>query len=209
VRVLIQWNTTDYSLVFVETGLPAGASWTVTVNGTVHTAAAAEFALEVGNGSYAFALQPIPGWTTPTYSGEITVLDGPTTQVFPWTQVVYPVTVRETGLPPKESWSVTLDGISRNGSSGSASFELPNGTYKFSVTLPAGYAANATSGPVRVEGAPALVVLTVLAEGLNGALAHGTLSTSQVLEVVAVAVLVVGAGILWVRDRRNRGPPTP
>jgi len=209
VRVLIQWNTTDYSLVFVETGLPAGASWTVTVNGTVRTATAAEFALEVGNGSYAFALQPIPGWTTPTYSGEITVLDGPTTQVFPWTQVVYPVTVRETGLPPKESWSVTLDGISRNGSSGSASFELPNGTYTFSVTLPAGYAANATSGPVRVEGAPALVVLTVLAEGLNGALAHGTLSTSQVLEVVAVAVLVVGAGILWVRDRRNRGPPTP
>jgi hypothetical protein len=69
-------GTADFPVVFNETGLPTGTSWTVTLNGTLESSTTATITFEEPNGSYLFTVQPVSGYST-ILEGNITVNGAP------------------------------------------------------------------------------------------------------------------------------------
>jgi hypothetical protein len=68
--------------------------------------------------------------------------------------LTYPVSVQQTGLPSGDSWTVTVNGVTRNASGSSIVLAEPNGTYNYSVGAPPGYLATPASGIIDVRGLP-------------------------------------------------------
>jgi len=207
IGIPITWTPASYAVLFTETGLPAGTNWWLVVKGVSYSSTTETITLHEPTGVYLYIIHNVPGWTTTQYTGTVAVQKGPATVSVEWTQVVYTVTVRETGLPSGDVWAATLDGVAHNGSSSVITFKLPNGTYSFSLSLPSGYEANVTTGPVIVEGAPAEVVVTVVAAEVGLDLDNHPLTSLQVAAVVVVVVIVSLTGILWLRDRKGGAPP--
>jgi YVTN family beta-propeller protein len=169
------------SIAFVESALPqdelyAGATWSVSllpavqhggppalINGSDPTAV--EFTAPVG-ASYRFAITPPgPEYKVVPSSG---ILRVPSAQAFPGTYtktvrfvlLTSHVAFRETGIPGRSAWSVTItDGTSpavpyplseRNPGPGSIAFRLPAGTYLWAATVP-GSALPPVTGTIQVS----------------------------------------------------------
>jgi hypothetical protein len=64
-----------------------------------------------------------------------------------------------------------------------------------------------TTGPVIVEGAPAEVVVTVVASEVGPDLHNPPVTNLQVAAVVVVVVIVSLTSFLWLRDRKGGAPP--
>ena len=64
---------TTYAVTFTETGLRAGTSWSVTLNGSTKSATMAMVAFVEPNGSYAFTVGSVNGYTANPSSGTIKV----------------------------------------------------------------------------------------------------------------------------------------
>jgi YVTN family beta-propeller protein len=63
----------------------------------------------------------------------------------------YPLTFQETGLPSGTRWGVSIGGPEVSSLSSSLIFEVPNGTYEFSVGAPTGYEASPASGILEID----------------------------------------------------------
>ncbi|MGC8636594.1 MAG: DUF7619 domain-containing protein, partial [Thermoprotei archaeon] len=72
----------------------------------------------------------------------------------------YAVTFSESGLPPGDSWSVTLNGQTQSSSSSTITFTEPNGTYSYFIGKVGGYYAEPSSGSVVVNGKPSGVYVS-------------------------------------------------
>jgi hypothetical protein len=141
-----------YALTFAETGLAAGTSWSVTVAGTTQSSTTTTVVFQEPNGTYAYNLTPIAGYTSTAYTGNVTVSASVTTIVVVWTLDRYNVTFSETGLPASTPWSVTLGGV-KNTSTGSLIwFPEQNGTFSFTVGSITHFTAVPASGNVTING---------------------------------------------------------
>ena len=65
----------------------------------------------------------------------------------------YPVAFNEDGLTNATSWSVRMNGITKTSPSPVITLSAPNGTFVFTIGIPLGYNASASSGTVTVSGA--------------------------------------------------------
>ena len=153
-----------YTVTFTESGLPAGTSWSVTVNGTTHSSTSNTITFSEPNGTYPYSIADVPGWhqTTLPYSGSVTV-DGASVSepALVFTEETYAVTFTESSLPGGAAWSVTLGGTTRSASApASIGFSEPNGTYSFTVGTVAGYTSSPSSGSVTVSGAAVTEAIT-------------------------------------------------
>jgi hypothetical protein len=77
------------------------------------------------------------------------------------------VTFHETGLPASTDWSLTIGATTTASRTTEVEFQLPNGSYSFTVGVVAGFAASPASGTVRVQGPTSVPI----AFGPGGALA--------------------------------------
>ena len=72
----------------------------------------------------------------------------------------YPVGFVEQGLPDGTTWNVTINGVTAQGTvvdqNSSIGFNLPNGTYGYTIGSPRGYSTR-SSGTIVVDGGPVLV----------------------------------------------------
>ncbi|MGA8664920.1 MAG: thermopsin family protease [Thermoplasmata archaeon] len=152
---------TDYTVTFTESGLTAGTTWTVTLNGVPQHSASASIQFTEIDGTYAYTVGLVAGYNSPSpLSGDVTVDNAnPATVTVTYTPIVVPPTYTstftETGLPAGSNWSVTLNSVLQY-SDGTATVTftgLSNGAYSFTVTAVSGYTANVTSGMVTVSGA--------------------------------------------------------
>ena len=146
-----------YPVSFVESGLPVDTSWSVTLAGLLNSSTSTEVGFSEPNGTFAFTVGTVSGYTANITSGSVTVNGTARTVDITFTAISgakrYAVTFSETGLPIGTSWSVTLAG-SLNSSTGlEIGFSELNGTYSFTVGTVSGYTANITSGSVTVKGA--------------------------------------------------------
>ncbi len=146
-----------YEVSFQETGLLDGVTWSVTFNGVTQSAYFVFLDFSAANGTYAYTVAPIPGYHTPSYSGNVTVAGSDVNVVIPWVRLTYNVSFVEAGLPSGTSWSVTLNGSSMSTLSSTLIFPEANGTYPWSVAAVAGYTANVTAGTVVVNGSAILI----------------------------------------------------
>jgi YVTN family beta-propeller protein len=62
-----------YLVTFTETGLPAGTNWTVTFAGTTRSSSTATLTFSAANGSFAFTVGAVNGYSASPGSGNVTV----------------------------------------------------------------------------------------------------------------------------------------
>ena len=201
-----------YAVTFTENGLPAGTSWTVTLNGSTRTSTNGTLALSEPNGTYSFTIGGATGYVASPLSGAVKVAGGPVSQPVRFTVPLptYSVIFTETGPASAVQWSVTLNGRTNSSNTNIISFSEPNGNYTFTVGAPSGYTAQPSSGSVTVKGAQQAVPVTFTAikgtpantflglPGYEGYLLGGG---------VVAALVIVLLAFLWLR--RPKTPTTP
>lgn len=155
--VLIPWFTqvpvVSFPVSFTERGLPAGTSWSVTLNGTRLISAGPTISFRELDGSYPFSIENPPGFASSPSAGTVRV-DGPYAGLeVDFSQVSYRVTFNESGLPAGTNWSVSLgDQPAQYSTTTVIVFSVPNGTYSFSFGPVQGFVATSASGAITVAG---------------------------------------------------------
>ncbi|MGB9815935.1 MAG: hypothetical protein ACPLVI_08435, partial [Thermoplasmata archaeon] len=122
-----------YSVIFTEIGLPAGATWSVTLNGTTLSSTNGSITFHEPNGTYSFSIGSISGYTSFPSSGSITVNGDNVNETITFTALTYTITFIESGLSSGTTWYVTLNGITKSSSNNTITFNEPNGTYSYTV----------------------------------------------------------------------------
>lgn len=147
----------QYPIVFTESGLPTGANWSVVLGGASHYSVTNAVNVSEKNGSYAYAVPNAGGMVPSPSSGTAHVNGGGTgvSIVFaPPPPLRYTVGFTAVGLLSGTSWSVTLNGSMVTSVYAGITFVELNGTYPFTIGVPAGYTSNRTTGVVGVSGSP-------------------------------------------------------
>jgi YVTN family beta-propeller protein len=160
-----------YSVSFTETGVPSGADWSVTLNGTTESSVAgSNVTFTEPNGTYSFNLGSFPNYSARPSTGELRI-DGANATVRIAFYPIYTVAFHETGLPRDFEWNVTLNQSTQSSIQANATFEEINGTYPFSAlpsaqSFPTGtfYQPQPSSGNVTVDGSNVSVLLTFYRE---------------------------------------------
>ena len=152
-----------FPVTFTETGLPAGTSWSVALNGPSKTSTTTTITFYEPNGTYSYAVGGVPDYIAAPASGSVTVSGAPLDATISFasrTTATDAVTFTGTGLPVGTSWSVTLNGSSKTSTTTTITFPEPNGTYSFVVGSVVGYTAYPSSGSVTLSGAPVGVTIS-------------------------------------------------
>ncbi len=153
-----------YSVVFTESALPSGTSWSVTLNGSTQSSVTSSITFTVPNGAYAYTVGTVSGYAASPLSGTITVSGAAVSQAIAFTkQTTYPVEFSETGLGVGTSWTVTLGGVAQSSTTNTITFSEPNGTYTYTVGSVSGYTASPSSGSITVLGAALTIAVTFTA----------------------------------------------
>jgi len=153
-----------YAVAFQETGLPTGASWSVALDGGSQTATSnlTSILFQLANGTYTFAVGGVLGYD-PSPPGGSFLVNGRgvvTTVTFgAVSPTLYSVTFVESGLEPGSVWLVTLAGSPAQSAGATLTFDMPNGTYGFTVAQVPGYTLATDAGLVNVSGDPVSVEL--------------------------------------------------
>ncbi|MCI4363975.1 MAG: YncE family protein [Thermoplasmata archaeon] len=140
-----------YSVRFIESGLPAGTNWSLTLNGALRSSTGPILAFNESNGSYAYNVTPVPGFAT-SMSGLVAVNGGATNVSLTFTPIAYSLTFNETGLPQGTGWAVVIGSTIESSLTSSVSFQETSGTYHYVILVVQGYETN-YSGSVIVRAA--------------------------------------------------------
>lgn len=157
----------QYVVTFAESGLPPGANWTVTFNGTASTSPTSTLTFPAVNGTYNYSVANVTGYSASPQTGQVTVSGANASVSVSFTASstggTDRVTFAQTGLPSNASWEI--DSATAAGeffavaSAGpSIEFTVPNGAYPwFATSLLNGYAAVPSFGNLSLTGAPVTV----------------------------------------------------
>lgn len=208
--ISVPFSLVTYPVQFVEVGLPAGTTWSVSVGGIATTTMGPNITLNEPNGTYSFVLGGVSGWT-PTNPARTFSVEGASLELpIQWTTTTYEVVFNEQGLAPGSSWSVTLHGSTESGPGPLTFRALPNGTYAFDVNSMRGESIEPASGSVRVNGSNAVqwVAFTSTPTTAPGFLGLPGFEGSAVLLGLAFAIIVTGVALAAIVARRRRPPPS-
>lgn len=158
----VQFSVETYSVTFVESGLPAGTAWSITLNAVLQTGSTSSLQFTVANGTYAYGVAPIAGYQVVS-SGAVVVAGSNPTVAVAFSPVTYALTFAETGLPASTSWNITVNGATVSSTSSAVTLLEAPGTYTYSAGHVAGYAAP-PSGTVTVGAQATTVDLEYTAE---------------------------------------------
>lgn len=202
-----------YLVNFTETGLLKGTHWSVSIGGmTLHGGASYLNTMEA-NGSYSYALGPVPGWTIASYTGTVTVHGKPPATNVAWLRFTYAVTFSQSGLPSGTDWSVTLANQSSHSVDNITFTGIPNGTYNYSVTPVSGFNATPIDGMITVNGfnVPQAVTFTSPTQPGQSSSSSSTFlglpSTEGYALLAVIVVAAAVAGLLLLRARKPKVPP--
>ncbi|MEM3860591.1 MAG: hypothetical protein QW478_14560, partial [Candidatus Micrarchaeaceae archaeon] len=157
-----------FPVTFSETGLKSGTSWNVTLNGVTESAnvsgKSSNITFAEPNGSYAFSVAPVSGYTASLSSGVITVNNASVTVDIAFTSTSnLTVTFTETGLTPGTTWYVALNGVTESSTTATITFHETAGTYSYVVEPVSGAIPSPASGSVSVTTSPITVPITFTA----------------------------------------------
>lgn len=150
--VTVTFTLVTFSVVFTESGLPAGTQWWANVTGQSAVSSTGTTAtVPLANGSYTYTI----GSADKSYAavgGSVLVTGSALAPTVPFTLVTYTLTFTETGLPAGTNWSITIGSSTVSSTTATISFSEPNGTYTFTVGSVSGYSPNATTGSATING---------------------------------------------------------
>jgi len=200
----------EYTVTFTESGLSTGTSWSVTIGSTTQPSTGTTVVFTELNGTYAYSVTTVPGYTLAKSSGSITVSGANTGTAVAFSAIPpgkYALTFTESGLPGGTNWSVTI-GTSTVFSNGGnvVAFQEANGTASYQVASVDGYTASPSAGSVDLAGAAKDVAVTFSSSGSSGSSSSG-LSTLD-WTIIAVVVLLIVIAAVFALSRRGRGGPS-
>lgn len=155
----VTWTRVVYNVWFNETGLPSGFLWGVTTNGTFRNSTVSSILYLLANDTYTFTIEKLSGYHADVYSGVMVISGSATNRTIVWTQVTYGLSFLESGLPAGKRWNVTVGLVNGSSTLPLITFNLPNGTYNFTISHPVGEYPTPPSGSVVVNGAARQVVI--------------------------------------------------
>lgn len=141
----------SYSVSFTETGLRPGIAWSTTLNQTTLSSTSNNIRFSEPNGTYAFTVAPVSGYTSIPASGILQVSGNLVSQPIEFTPIEYHVSFSESGLAPGTAWSVIVDRMVQQSTEKTIVFRVSKGTHLFSIRDPPGYAANPSGGSLDVN----------------------------------------------------------
>ncbi len=147
VSLVVVWVPILYPVTFVETGLPAGTFWNVSLGNETNISSNSTIVFKVTNGTYNYNIPNINDIASSPSNGSI-LINGEQAKIFVTFTAAISFTFFEKGLPAGAKWSVYINGIYHNSTSSLISVTLPNGTYSYAVSLPSGYYASSLQGKV-------------------------------------------------------------
>ncbi len=153
---------TGTALEFVETGLPSGTAWNVTVGGVTHGSTTPSITFSESAGKYRWTVDPVPHRAAKLESGSVTVGSSKVTVSVTFVYA-YPVTFAESGLTAGTVWAVTVRGATLSTASTSLLFWVPNGTYSYALGAVPGYSGSGSPTSVVVAHAPATITVKFVA----------------------------------------------
>ncbi len=185
------------AVAFDASGLPVGVEWHVVVGNTTYTSSNASISLELLNGTYAYAVVPVPGYYLSSYAGTFRVAGRSVTLSVHWSVYVLPVSIQAVGLPDGIAWSVDLTPLGASvgaeeygNGSGTLSAELANGSYAVSVSVPYLYEAVLGDDSITVQGAAVEVEVQF---GVRESYLVGTVGPTGAVFTIDGTVVPLGA----------------
>ncbi len=200
VTVVISWSRVTYNVTFIESGLPGGTMWSVTLNGSTKSLATSAIDFVVPNGTLPWSVAPVSGYTANVTSGTVVVQGANVDVYIGWTVVSqvaksYTVSFVEAGLPTGTGWSVTLNGsgsTSVSSSSDTVTFSgVADGSYIYWVPDVGSYLPATSSAGVDVSGAN--VTVDVSFATLQPALHPPTVQAISVWDLLIIGFIAGGA----------------
>lgn len=175
-----------YRVVFVANGLPQGAGWSVTLNGQTKSSTNNTIVFIVPPGRYQYTVNAPFGFYASPQSGVVEV-KGDVSVAVEFRRVLYTVTFIADGLPSGAVWSVTLNGQTKSSTTNIITFDVPPGTYQYTVNAPSGYTATPGGGTITVSSDSTVNVaftqikyrVAFMASGLPSGVEWGVVLTSQ------------------------------
>ena len=128
----IEGNSSYFAIskiVFKETGLPAGISWGIDLNGSSYTSCQATLCIQVKNGKYNFSVTGIPGFVSNISSGIVNAIFEKECIYLSYSPHLYTIRIHETGLPDNYIWTACIGTENFTSAGNCILFEVPNGTY--------------------------------------------------------------------------------
>jgi hypothetical protein len=149
-------------IVLLESGLPAGTPWSVTVRGFTTNSSFNNMSIWETPGKYGFTVSPYPGYRVIPHNGVFTVNSG-------WSlvrvryvlitppQPAFPVMFHLSGLPSTSGVSITVRNATQTTGAFFPRFQLTNGSYSYDVGYVAGYHPGVRLKTFVVRGGPLTV----------------------------------------------------
>ena len=210
VSVTVVFIVATFPVKFTENGLPAGTTWSVDLNGSVQASGTTTITFSEANGSYAYSVTS----TNPTYGavGGLVTVDGPGPgQTVAFSRVTFSVAFTETGLPVATNWTVVLNGSSATSAGATITFQVPNGTYVYTVAAETGFTLGTFGGSVTVNGANATRSVSFTANATSSNPTFLGLPANEGYAVaggILAALVVVAGGVVLLRSR-PKAPAAP
>ncbi|MEM0134167.1 MAG: YncE family protein [Thermoplasmatales archaeon] len=159
--IILVYSEKEYSVTFLESGLPSGIQWSVTFNGNTQSTTGTSISFSSVSGDYSYTVNPPAGYSTSPESGILTVSSSLSISI-DFTQnltTLYSLNFLESGLPAGKNWSVDIIGVSNTTYNKSEiSFSLQSGVYSYKF-YSSGYSASPPDGEVNLNSEQTVTVL--------------------------------------------------
>ena len=153
----VTFSLVTFEVTYTESGLPAGTKWYLNISGQSSlSSTGTSVSTYEPNGTYSFTIATDNKIYNPNpSSGSFTVNGAAVSGTESFSEVIYLVTFKETGLPSGVTWYINVTGGgSYSSATTSLSFHDPNGTYSFTATDNDNkYRASSYTGSFTVYGA--------------------------------------------------------
>jgi photosystem II stability/assembly factor-like uncharacterized protein len=180
----------EYNVAFTESGLPAGAQWSVTLNGATKSSNSSTIVFQEPIGMYTYTVGSVSGYTVFLGSGTINVT-GNEQIAMSFEPVLYAITFTESGLPSGTLWSVTLNGTTRSSTNSSITFMMPAGSYAYTVSAPNGYKTSQSSGSISILASSVSVPVTYSSTTIMPSHSSNSLMIAGLVIVIVIIAVVV------------------
>ena len=201
--VAIVFTPVNYTVTFSAAGIPSSGTWAIDVDGTTLTGTGPTLTVPEANGSFSYRVGPGSDYTFAP--GTFTVAGAPVTVTLAVTELLYNITITESGLSSGTSWSVTLNGVTKTSSGATIVFQEPNGTYTYTVGSVAGHSLTPSKGQTSVTGG-AVALGVAYGSSSSGGL---TATDWGLLAGLIIALLLAILGWIMYLRRRKPSPPGP
>jgi|GEM_PF-1847356 len=191
------------TITFIETGLPDGTAWSVTLNGTTVASTGTSLVTEQTDAAvgatYDYSLGAVAGYMSSPSTGTVAPAGLSAEVTVAFTPIGYGVSFVATGLPAGTNWSVTFGAYTVTGG-GLLNFSEPNGSYDYTIAPVPNYAVSPTHGTVSIAGAAVTITSAFVLQTYGVTLTAAGLPAGSSWSITFNGVASSGTGAITVQE---------